>query len=112
MGETNIYEIKNNSLRSFTIHPSDFGLETHDIKEVESKSPEENAATFRLVLSGEGNKAIHDFICINAGAALFTTGHASSIGKGVEIANNVIENGDAAAKVAAFVDSTQKYISN
>ena len=111
MGKTHIFEIKNNILNSYSIHPSDFGLKMHDIKKVASKSSNENAEIFRNILSGNGPLEYLDFICINAGAALYVTGHASSISKGIELAKTVIENGDAAAKVAAFIDFTQKSIS-
>ena len=111
MGTTNIFEIKNNEMSSYSIHPSDFGFSTHDIKKVESKSPNENAEIFRNILLGQGPTEYLDFISINAGAALYTTGRASSIAQGIDIANTVIDNGDVAAKVAAFVDYTQKNIS-
>jgi len=111
MGETHIFEIKNNILSSYSIHPSDFGLKIHDIKKVESKSSNENVEIFRNVLSGNGPLEYLDFICINAGAALYVTGHASSIANGIALANTVIEDGDAAAKVAAFIDFTQKSVS-
>ncbi|MBR74370.1 MAG: anthranilate phosphoribosyltransferase [Dehalococcoidaceae bacterium] len=111
MGKTHIFEIKNHELSSYFIHPSDFGLNTYDIKKVASKSPNENAEIFRNILSGNGPIEYLDFICINAGAALYTTGHASSIGQGIDIAKTVIDNGDVAAKVAAFIDHTQKNVS-
>jgi anthranilate phosphoribosyltransferase len=109
MGPTHVYEVKNSQITELLIHPNDFDLQTHDILKVISKSPAENAQSFRDVISGKGDKAIHDFILINAGPALYVSGVTSSIKNGIELAAKVIENGDAAGKVAAFIEYTKKF---
>ena len=109
MGPTHVYEVKNSQITEFLIHPNDFDLKTHDILKVASKSPAGNAQSFRDVISGKGDKAIHDFILINAGPALYVSGVVSSIKNGIELAAKVIENGKAADKVTAFIDYTKKF---
>ena len=62
----------------------------------------------RQVFAGEGPVAVRDLICANAGAGLYVTGLASSVRQGVEQAKALIESGEAAARVASFVEATRR----
>ena len=46
--------------------------------------------------------------CANAGAGLYVTGLAATVKQGVEQAQQLIDSGDAAARVAAFVEATRR----
>jgi anthranilate phosphoribosyltransferase len=107
-GNTLVYEIRNKKLNEFILNPQDYGIQKYKITQLLSSTPEENAQKFRDILSGNGESALHDFIVMNAGPALYVTGVASSIKDGIRIAEEAIDNGDAASKVAAFIEVTKK----
>ena len=60
------------------------------------------------MLKGEGSVAVRDLIVAQAGAGLYVTGLAASLRQGVEMAIRSIDEGDAAAKVGAFVEATRR----
>lgn len=107
-GPTEIFEVKANAVTRRRITPFDLGLTVHDPSEIQGGTPQENAALLRSVLAGNGPVALRDMIAAQAGAGLYVTGLASSLRAGVEMALRAIEEGDAAAKVAAFVEATRR----
>jgi anthranilate phosphoribosyltransferase len=107
-GPTTIYEVRNNAVASRTITPFDLGLEVHASDEIVGGDAQENARLFRAVLGGSGPLALRDMIAAQAGAGLYVTGLAASMKDGVKMALDAIEQGDASAKVAAFVEATRR----
>ena len=107
-GPTRVFEIRGDALSERTVTPADFALKTHPLEEVRGGTAEENATQLRLVFSGEGSAALRDFIAANAAAGLYVTGLASSFKQGAEQALAVIDSGEAAARVAAFVEATRR----
>ena len=107
-GPTEIYEVRNNAVTHRTITPSDLGLQQYAPEEIVGGDAKENAGLLRSVFSGEGPLALRDMIAAQAGAGLYVTGLAASLKDGVKLAIDAIEDGDAAAKVAAFVEATRR----
>ena len=52
--------------------------------------------------------ALRDFIAVNSGAGLYVCGLASSIQQGAEQALKAIVEGEAAARLGAFVEATRR----
>jgi len=107
-GPTEIYEVRNNAVTHRTITPFDLGLPQHAPGSIIGGDAKENARLFREVLSGNGSEPLRDMIVAQAGAGLYVTGLASSLKDGVKMAIEAIDEGDAAAKVAAFVEATRR----
>jgi len=107
-GPTTVFEVRGDAVSRSTLTPEQAGLPRHALEAVRGGTPEENAEALRRVLSGNGSPAIRDFIALNAGAGLYVTGLAASIHQGVERALEVIENGEAAARLGAFVEATRR----
>jgi len=107
-GPTEVYEMKANTVTHRTITPFDLGLTVHKPEDIEGGTAEENAAIMRSVFAGDGPLAVRDLIVAQAGAGLYVTGLAASLRSGVEMSIRAIEEGDAAAKVAAFVEATRR----
>ena len=105
---TTMFEVKGEQVSEQRITPADIGLAQHQPDEIVGGSPEENAAIMRTVFAGEGHEAVRDLICANAGAGLYVTGLAATVKQGVEQAQQLIDSGDAAARVAAFVEATRR----
>jgi anthranilate phosphoribosyltransferase len=107
-GESHIFEVMGGKVTERTVTPFDLGVSHHHESEISGGTPEENAQVFREVLAGDGSLAVRDLILANAGASLYVTGLATSIKHGAELAAKAIDSGDAAARVGAFVEATQR----
>ena len=107
-GPTTMFEVRGDVVSRRTITPFDLGLSVHASTEIEGGTPEQNAQIFREVLAGRGPLAVRDLIVAQAGAGLYVTGLAASLRQGVEQAIKAIDEGDAAAKVGAFVEATRR----
>jgi len=107
-GPTHIFEVKANAVIAKTITPFDLGLAVHQPEDIVGGDAKENAALLRSVFAGNGPVALRDMIAAQAGAGLYVTGLAATLRDGVKMAIEAIEDGDAAAKVAAFVEATRR----
>ncbi len=107
-GPTTAFEVRGEAVTQRRITPNELGLATYPLAEVAGGTPQENAVTMRQIFTGEGAPAVRDFVAANAGAGLYVLGLASSIKQGVEQARTVMENGDAAARLGAFVEATRR----
>ena len=93
-GPTDVAEVKNGKIRSFTIQPEELGLERVSTNELLGGSTEENAATIRAILEGE-NGPKRSVAELNAGAALVVAGRAETVAEGLELARGAIDSGAA-----------------
>ncbi|GAB6880211.1 anthranilate phosphoribosyltransferase [Halorubrum gandharaense] len=100
--ETVVAEIDGDEITEYTITPEDLGLERAPIADVAGGSPEENAADLRGIVEGEVTGPKRDLILANAGAAVYVAGLADTLAEGVEVAEQAIDDGGAAAKFAAL----------
>ena len=107
-GPTTTFEVKGGAVTEGRLTPDQLGLPRHVPEEIEGGDPDENVAIMRAVFAGEGPPAVRDLICANAGAGLYVTGLAASVKQGVEQAKELVGSGDAAARVAAFVEATRR----
>ncbi|GJE92511.1 anthranilate phosphoribosyltransferase [Phanerochaete sordida] len=99
-GPTHVWELKDGTVTEGTIRPEDFGLAPHPLVEVAGGSPEENAETFKLLLTSgaaipEKLKPVLDFVLINASALLVVAGVAKDYKEGVALALDSITSGKA-----------------
>jgi len=106
-GGSSVAELTPDGVRQFRVTPEDAGLARHDISALRGGTPEQNAAELRLVLDGAPG-ALRDFALINAAAALVAWGSAADLRTGVDLAEQSIDSGAAAAALHAFVIATNK----
>ncbi|MCH2657628.1 MAG: anthranilate phosphoribosyltransferase [Dehalococcoidia bacterium] len=107
-GPSNIYEVKSGEVTERIVTPEEMGLSRYPIEDIIGGDPSDNAQIFRDILAGKGSDAIRDLILFNAAAGLYVIGLAASIKDGINKAAKVIESGEAAAKVAAFIEMTRR----
>lgn len=93
-GETNVWEVNAGRVERYTLTPDDFNLPTSQLSDILGASPEENARYVLNVLEGKRD-ARRDVVLMNAGAALYTVGAASSPLDGAEMAARAIDTGRA-----------------
>jgi anthranilate phosphoribosyltransferase len=105
-GYTKVSELRNGVVRTFHVHPSDFGLAKVAPEELRGGDAAENAAIVQRVLSGETG-APRDIVLLNAGAALLIAGAVTSIADGIEMAAAAIDDGSAGARLARLAAISQ-----
>lgn len=99
-GDTFAWELKDGEITEMTLHPDLFGLKTHALSEVAGGSPEENAATFKTLLtSGEAiperlTPVLH-FVLMNSAALLVVAGVAKDFKDGMQRSLDSIKSGKA-----------------
>ena len=98
---TRISELKNKSITTFTIKPTDFGLNMADLKTIQVEDVDASKAMMLDVL--EGHEGPHrDITLLNAGAAIYVSGLTSTLKEGIEKAKSVIDQGLSLKKLEAL----------
>ena len=104
-GETQIAEVRDQSITYFTVSPSDFGLEPAPREALRGGTPQENAALLRRIFQGEPG-APHDAVVMNAAAALVVSGVAENFLAGAQLANRAVSSGAALEKLQQLIRFT------
>jgi anthranilate phosphoribosyltransferase len=104
---THVAELKDGTVRTYSIWPEQFGLQRADIKTLAVTSPQESLNMMRAVLDNSPGPAL-DIVLLNAGAAIYVAGLTSSLDEGVKQAHAVIENGSARARLASLIAASQR----
>lgn len=104
---TRVSELRNGTVTTYDIHPSDLGLGTYSLDEMIGGDPAKNAEIIRRVLQGEKG-AYRDVVLANAGACIYVSGLAESIREGVVIAQEAIDSGKAFAKLEQLIHTTEE----
>jgi anthranilate phosphoribosyltransferase len=106
-GETLVGELERGEVREYSVHPSDFGLPVYDSRVLRVGSKEESVVCLQRALANEDGP-VRDVVLLNAGAALYCAGVASSIAEGVKRARDAVASGAALRKLSQWVALTQK----
>ena len=92
--------------RPLSYTPEDLGLPRHAPASVAAVPKEEAAPLLRRILAGEpGPRA--DMVALNAAFAFHLTGRAASLAEGVQLAQQVLLSGRAAALLDSYVAATK-----
>ena len=100
---TEIVELRDGEIRSFTISPEDVGLKRAEPAALKGGDPAHNAQALRDVLAGARN-AYRDIAVFNAAAALVVAGRADDLACGVERAARALDEGEAAATLEKLAE--------
>lgn len=95
-GATQVAELKDGGISTFTLTPEEVGLKRVGIADLKGGDPKANAAALREVLAGAKN-AYRDIACLNAAAGLIVAGLASDLAEGLRKAEDSIDQGHAKA---------------
>ncbi len=103
---TLVGELSDGQIREYDIHPEDFGIRMCASRNFQVANAEESK---RIVLDTLNNKPTPatDIVALNAGAALYAAGKATSIADGLAQARRAIESGAARMKLDQLVGFTQ-----
>ena len=101
-GDTLVSELNNHKISEYTISPKQFGLSNSSLEEIYANSAEDSLMLVNEAFAGE-KSAVQDMIAMNSGAALYIASVVNSIGDGIELSYELMDNGKAADKLAAYV---------
>lgn len=99
---TLVAELKNGEIDSYMIQPEDFGLHRDNLSDLKVDDAQESLVLVKKVLGGEHGEA-RDIVLMNAGAAIYAADLVDTLEAGVKRAAEVIDSGEAAAKLEALV---------
>ncbi|MHB9116143.1 MAG: anthranilate phosphoribosyltransferase [Thermoleophilia bacterium] len=106
-GPTTLVELRDGTVgEPFSVAPEDFGLQRWPLMDLAGGDPLKNAEVTRRVLAGEPGAPL-DIVLLNAGAAVYLAGRATTIAAGVDAARESVESGRALERLTAFVDYTR-----
>jgi anthranilate phosphoribosyltransferase len=91
-GPSHVVELKHGAITEYEIEPGDFDLTTRSTKDLQSDSPE---SSLRLVSQSltQPDSAAADIVSLNAGAAIYSAGVATTLANGVVMAQDAIAAG-------------------
>lgn len=107
-GVTQVFELCSGETASYTIHPSDFGIDTAKIEDLKGGMPQENAKIISEIFQGKISKQHQtkaDIIALNTGAMLYLASMANDIKHGFELAKEEIYSGKAGNKLSELKGS-------
>jgi anthranilate phosphoribosyltransferase len=106
---TSVIEVTPDYLKYFEISPATLGFELTDTQQLESLrggNPDENGQIIKNVLVGKRKDAARSLIVINAAAAIFIGGKAENFKTAIKLANESLDSGAAAKKLAQLIEFT------
>ncbi len=105
--ETQVAELRAGEVTSYRIAPEHFGLERADIGPLKVSDAAGSLAIIRGVLGGERGAA-RDIVALNAGASLYVAGLAPDMAAGVRRAEEILDSGAAAERLARLAELSQR----
>ncbi len=104
-GDTYIAELKDGKVSEYVLNPQQFGMNLHRAESIRVQNAEESKTMILAVLDGEPGPT-RDIVLLNAGAAIYVAGQASSLLDGIARAAQVIDDGTAKEKLYSLIKGT------
>ena len=101
-GENVVHELKNGTVRRFTLSAADHGISLSTLDDIRGGEASDNLAIMEKVFGGAAGP-VRDIVSFNAGCALHIAGRAGSVPEGIETARQMIDSGAAARTLADVV---------
>ena len=105
-GKTQVYELKDGRIKSYSISPEDFGLSRASLDNLKGGTTEENAVLLHSILSGAPGPR-RDVVLMNTAAALVVGDRVETLRQGAALAEEVIDSGHALAKLEQLIGFSQ-----
>jgi len=101
-GISYIAELKNGEVNEFVITPEEFGLQTASLDEIRVDTVAKAKSILLSVLDNQPGAA-REIVLLNAGAAIYVSGLASSLADGIKNAKEVLADGKAKDKLVQLI---------
>lgn len=106
---TSVCEVRDGAVHVYDLTPQEIGVERHELPDIAGGDARQNARIAREILGGTVS-ARSELVAANAGAALYVSGSAATIGEGVAMARESMANGKALAKLQELVAATNELV--
>lgn len=106
---THVAELKNGKISEYTFEPNTLGIEYSDLSGLDVKSAEASLVLIKAVFARSSEPQVVKataLVCVNAGAAIYVAGIASSFEQAYAMAEDAIFSGGAAEKLSALIQFT------
>ena len=107
-GKTQVSELKDGQVTTYTIEPEDFDLPRANLKDIRGGDVQENAGIVLSILQGDPGPR-RDMVLLNAAAALVAAGRAADFPDGITQAAEAIDAGRALEKLDGMKAITNEY---
>lgn len=107
-GPTRCAELHDGEVVTYSLSPTDFGMELSPLKAIQVKSAAESLKMIESALAGKRGPAL-DAVLLNSGAAIYVAGLADSLAAGIERARSVIDDGAARGRLDALVTKSRSF---
>jgi anthranilate phosphoribosyltransferase len=104
-GPSQIGEICEGRINTYTVAPEDFGFSRSSLADLQGGDATCNAVIVRAILAGEQGRK-RDVVLLNAGFALCAAGVVADVPAGITMARQAIDDGRAARKLRDLVRLT------
>jgi anthranilate phosphoribosyltransferase len=105
---TQINELKDGKVTSYTVSPEEFGLNRAKAEDLKGTSAAANAELMRGIFKGEPGPQ-RDIVLMNAAAALLTGDKVNSFYDGISLAGEIIDKGMASAKLEQLIYFSSRF---
>jgi anthranilate phosphoribosyltransferase len=105
-GKSHICELKGGHIVNYNISPEDIGLTRADSENLKGGNAKENAEVLRSILSGASGPQ-RDAVLMNSAAALLAGDKVETLRRGVELAQNTVDSGQALNKLEQLIGFTK-----
>lgn len=105
---TFVAELKDGEVSSYTIQPEDFSMSRADLQQIRATDSVHSLEIIKAVFDNTEGPA-KDIVCLNAGAAIYVAGLATSLASGVKRAQEVIAGGAVNEKLQQLIVKTNSY---
>lgn len=101
---TLVSEIRGKKVEIYEIQPEDYGLKKWPLNKITGNfTPEENANIIRSIFEGKEKDAKRDIVILNSAAVCYCGGVVTSIRDGIELVENILDEGSASKKLHEFI---------
>lgn len=108
--ETQISELNDGYVETYTVKPEDFGIKRAKLSEIQGGDLAKNIEICFQIL--RGNKGpTRDIVLLNASAGILVGGKVENIAEGIEVAEEVIDSGVALRKLKELVRGSKGSLS-
>lgn len=105
MGPTDIAELKDGKIETYTVFPEDFGIKRASFEELAGYDDlQKNTLSLLRVLIGRDRGPRRDILCLNAAAVLYIMDESKDLKEGFEMAKEAIEDGRTYQKLRQWVE--------
>ena len=105
---TLVAELKDGHVNEYQIEPAMFGLKAAPVEALRASDAATSKAMLLAVLDNQAGPA-RDIVALNAGAAIYVSGHSASMKDGVGRALEVLDSGAAKQKLDQLVTLSQSF---